>query len=207
MDIQKIQLMLERKKGERDKVISDIQKYQSEIGKLEDKVEKINVAKHIIQTVAKQTQAKLEYHINRIPNICLAETFPEFQLQTKFNIKRDNSECNLSLVDSKGNMFNPLDDCGFGTVDITNLGLRPSILSLIKPVPEKVLILDEPLKHLKGLEANRKAIQLMKTISDKMGIQIITIPDEKVPIHEVEKGADKIIKVDMRDGVSYIKEG
>jgi hypothetical protein len=70
------------------------------------------------------------------------------------------------------------------------------------------MILDEPFKHLKGIGANRRAIQMVKRLSDseEIKMQVIMISDERVPLEEIEKGADKIIEVTIKNGVSKVGE-
>jgi hypothetical protein len=213
VDINDLQLRLERKKGERDKVNKSIADRKRRVTKLERKLTNFKDALEIIQVVASATQKKVEFYFSNIPNLCLKSVFDTpFKLRTTFDIKRSVSECDLSFEDAQGDLYDPMEDCGYGQLDIANIGLRSSILALIKPVPESVLILDEPLRHVKGLDANRRAIQLMKNLStnweNRYGtpLQIITIPDEKCSMEEIEKGADNIIRVAMENGKSFIEE-
>jgi len=45
---------------------------------------------------------------------------------------------------------------------------------------------------------------MVKALSKQLGLQVIMVSDERVPIEEIEKGADKIFKVVMKNDVSQI---
>ena len=65
-----------------------------------------------------------------------------------------------------------------------------------------VLILDEPLKHLKGNDMPEKGAELIRSISEKLGIQVIMVSHDPALISE----ADKVFSVKIRNGISEVKE-
>jgi len=67
-------------------------------------------------------------------------------------------------------------------------------------------VLDEPAQNIKGDEANIKFIQMVKAVSERLGLQIIMVSDERVPLEDIEKGADKVFKVSIKNGKSVVKE-
>lgn len=70
------------------------------------------------------------------------------------------------------------------------LALRASILVLNKSV-SKVLIFDEPLVALRGKDYPIKAAELIKSLSDKLNIQIIIVSHE-MALKEI---ADSLIEL------------
>jgi len=204
MDLEKMQKILERKKGERNQINKQITTLKGRGDELDNALSRAEEAQVIIQTVAQQTQQELEYQVSDLVSLALSSVFDEpYEFVVDFEIKRGKTECNLHF-DRDGNDVDPLEDSGYGAVDIASFGLRTSLLAITQPNNASILILDEPLKHLKGLEANRRAIQTFKMVSDKLGIQIITIPDEKAPMAEIEKGADVVFSIGMEKGISKI---
>jgi KaiC/GvpD/RAD55 family RecA-like ATPase len=67
-------------------------------------------------------------------------------------------------------------------------------------------VLDEPAQNVKGDDANIKFIQMVKSVSERLGIQVIMVSDERVSLEDIEKGADKIFKVSIKNGKSIVKE-
>ena len=102
--------------------------------------------------------------------------------------------------------FNPMKSSGGGVVYVGSFALLTAVFNLSQPKKRPILLLDEPFTGLKGKEANEKAIQMVKEISKQVGIQIIMVSDERAPLEEIEKGADKIFRVSMKNGKSKINE-
>jgi len=206
MDIQKYKQILNQKIGIVSQLKSDQNKANNQIEILEEKINNIEKAQLIIQNVAKQTLKELECQLSNIVSPALAAIFDDpYKLSVSFIINRGKTECNL-LFEQNGKLFNPFFDSGGGVIDVAAIALRIAIWRLIIPSPRNVLILDEPFQHLKGEEANKKAIQMIKTISKQMGIQIIMVSDERAAIQDIQDGADKVFYVSLENRVSKIQE-
>lgn len=196
---------LERFKGQKDQIKSDIKSTKQQIKSINRSLLNNEEAQLIIQIVAQQTQEKLEFRISEIVTLALASVFDDpYTFKIKFNIKRGKTECETLFLRNDSER-NPLESSGWGAVDIASFGLRVACWTLQKPRKRNVLVLDEPFRHLKGIEANRKAIQMVKEISDKLNLQIIMINDERVPLNEIEKGADKIFNISIKKGKTKIE--
>ena len=119
----------------------------------------------------------------------------------KFVPRRNKTECDITFVRG-GSERDPMESTGFGAADICGFALRIAAWCIQKKKSRPILALDEPFKHLKGVEPNRRAIQMMKEVSDKLGLQIISVSDERASIEDIEKGADKIFSVSIKNGRS-----
>ena len=80
--------------------------------------------------------------------------------------------------------------------------LRVASWSMQFPRTRDVLILDEPFKHLKGEEANRKVLEMVKEISSKLGLQIIMVSDERISRTATIEAADKVFETSIKKGVT-----
>jgi DNA repair exonuclease SbcCD ATPase subunit len=94
---------------------------------------------------------------------------------------------------------------GLGAVDIAAFALRVASWSLAQRSHRNVLLLDEPFKHLKGTAQNRRAINLLHQVSQELGLQIITISDERAPREDITSGADRTIEVSKVEGRSQAR--
>ena len=204
MNLYEFRQKLERRKGKRDQISDDLKSSRQTIKGLQKEIivsEKVQI---IIQIVAKETQEELEYRLSELVSLCLKSVFPNpYEFVVEFNIRRGKTECDLLFKRNK-QLLKPVDASGIGIVDVAAFGLRVAAWSLSKPRTRSVLILDEPFKHLKGIESNKKVIQMVKALSEQLGLQIIMISDERVPIEEIEKGADRIFEVSIKKGVSQV---
>jgi DNA repair exonuclease SbcCD ATPase subunit len=204
MNLQEMRTKIERKKGQKEQILITIRSLGEEITQLQKSVIASEEAQTIIQIEARKTQAELEYRLSELVSLCLKSVFPNpYEFVVNFIIKRGSTECEL-LFKRNDNLLKPLEASGIGAVDVAAFGLRIAAWSLSKPRTSNVLILDEPFKHLKGIEANKRVIQMVKALSKQLDLQIIMVSDERVPLAEIEKGADKIFKVTMTDDVSSI---
>ena len=140
----------------------------------------------------------MEYHISDIVSLAIESVFNDpYEFKIEFVEKRGKTECEIWFI-KNGEKLDPKTASGGGAVDVASFALRLALWNLKKPKSRNTLILDEPFKHLKGFEENVKVIQTIKLLSEKLGLQIIMVHDERVPIEEIKKGADKIFEVSIK---------
>lgn len=205
MDLYEVRRFLERKKGQKLQITNYLLTAKDDIVELKRQIIISEKAQAIHQIVARKTQGELEYRLSELVSLCLKSVFRNpYEFVVDFVVRRGKTECDL-LFRRDGYLYKPVDASGIGAVDVGAFGTRVASWSLSKPRPRAVFILDEPFKHLKGIESNIKIIQVVKKLSESLGLQIIMVSDERVPIAEIKKGADRIFKVSIEDGVSSIE--
>lgn len=156
-------------------------------------------ARTIIQIVAEETQKKIEYQISNLVSLALASVFPDpYEFKLKFVMRRNKTEADMLFI-KNGHEGNPIDIAGGGALDVASFALRAAIWS-IKPT-NNVLIQDEPF-HFLSRNLQNKCSQMIKKISQKLGIQFIIVSH----IPEITDSADKVFKVSYENGVSEITE-
>lgn len=163
-------------------------------------------AQEIIKQVGLKTQQQLQFHIEEITSMALKSIFKEpYELKVNFEIRRNKTECDLMFVREE-NAIEPKEASGVGAMDVAAFALRIASWSMENPRSNNVIILDEPFKHLKGYEENLKVIEMVKQLSEKLNLQIIMVHDERVPLEDIKKGADKIFEVKIKKGKSIVNE-
>ena len=206
MNLQELSNEIERAKGGRERVQKQILNIKSNISLTEKDLRIDEAAQIIIKAIAQKTQKTLQYKISEPVTLALKAVFDNpYELSVEFVPRRDKIEADIKFR-RNGNLLNPIYASGLGPVDIAaNIGLRIACLTMAAPRPRYLLLLDEPLKHLRGYKENIRAIQMIKEISQELKpqLQVIMVNDERVPFEEIEKGADQIISVGIKNGVSY----
>ncbi len=146
-------------------------------------------AKDIIQVVAQQSQEVAHGRIASVVSSCLKGVFGEeaYKFEIEFLKKRGRTEARLYFT-RNGKELDPLGSSGGGVIDVTSLALRVASLILAKPPLRRLLVLDEPLKHLSE-NYRGKAKELLEKISQEMQIQIIMVT------HSEELKTGKIIEI------------
>jgi hypothetical protein len=203
--LQKYQQIYLKKEGEKDKTEKDITKFSNDLKMYKKDLERKEKALAIIKLAALNTQKQLEMKISSIVSMALAAVFDDpYDFKIDFVERRGRTECDLWFI-RDNNLVAPFTASGLGACDIAGFALRILSVSMDKNL-RKIIILDEPFKHLKGEKENQKAIQMMKAISKELDIQIITISDERAVIGDIISGADKIFKVTQKNKISEVQE-
>lgn len=152
----------------------------------------------IVLQVASETQNQLILRFETIVQSALDAIFPdEYLFKMEFVQRRGRTEVDIWL-DRNGTRMDPLDSNGGGVVDVLSIALRICCLTLSKM--DRVLILDEPFKHLRG-DARDKLGGLLSILSDKLGIQVLMVADVAGAITN-----GRVFQVVKHDSVSYVKE-
>ncbi len=200
-DLEHYRKLLEQKRGRRDQIKENLTRSKREARRQGQEVKRCEKANAVIQEVAQLTQQELEFHISELVSLAMTAVFDDpYELLVDFVQKRGRTECEL-LFHRDDQSMNALSASGGGAVDVASFALRVALWSLTQPKTRNVLILDEPLKWLKGGDLPERGARMIKEISDRLGIQIIMISH----IPEQVEGADRVIEVAMKKGISHVE--
>lgn len=196
--------LLEQKKGQFKQVNLNHHNACQSLYILQEQQVDLEKAQFVIQEVALLTQNQLKYHVSEIATLALASVFDNpYEVELEFIQRRNQTECDIYFV-RDGERVDPLSASGVGYVDVAAFGLRVALWSLQKPRTRPIFILDEPMKHIKGDSDNIKAIQMIKEVSKRLGLQILMVSDERIPLQEIEAGADRVFHVALKRKVSKV---
>ena len=192
--------LLEQKKGQKSQVDLSIKRYSYDFVKLQEQKQDLEQAQWIIQTVASETQSMLKFHIENLVSLALNSVFDEaYDFEIDMQLRRNQTECDIWFV-RDGERINPLTASGGGAVDVASFALRIALWSLQPKRTRPIFILDEPAKNVSSFYQN-KCSAMMKAVADKLGLQLIVVTHSE----SLTEAADKIIKVGIRKGTSYIQ--
>jgi ABC-type cobalamin/Fe3+-siderophores transport system ATPase subunit len=195
-----IKTYISEQQGRRKVFVEEKKKLENKNTVLSKKMDSLLKARSVVQIVAEQTQKKLEYHISNLVSMALASVFPEpYIFQLRFVQKRNKTEAELIFSKNGNETDDILNSGGGGVADIASIALRISLWSIKKTRP--TLILDESLKFLHSPEYQEKASQMLKEVSEKLGLQIIIVSDQQ----NILEYADKVIKIVNYNGISKVE--
>lgn len=161
------------------------------------KLENTEKARVIAQIVAQSVQKNLEFQVSNLVSTALASVFPDsYEFKLSFVERRNKTECDLFFV-KNGQECDPMTASGGGVLDVTNFALRVAIWAIKKT--RNLFILDEPFRFV-SIDLQEKCSQMVKEISDKLGIQIIMVSH----LPNIISSADKIINITNKKGISKI---
>lgn len=181
-------------------------KADEELQAIKKKLLRIEKATNIIKLVALQTQHQIKDGIDAMVDSALAAVFDDpYTFKAEFTERRGKTECDLFFSDN-GENIDPLYGSGYGAVDIAAFALRLACWSLQGNQHNRCFVLDEPFKHLKGVFPNQRAIKMLSEVAKELGIQIITVSDERAPREDIESGADLLLNVIKKGKISQVSK-
>lgn len=143
-------------------------------------------ARAIHQQAAIDTQNNLRVRVESLVTNALRAVFRDKDLafHLSFEMKRGRTECTLTMSED-GHQIDPLLGHGGGPCDIASFALRCAFWSMDRTRP--VMILDEPMKFLRGSDLLTLAADMVKSVADKLGLQIIMVTHIKEFIGVADK--------------------
>lgn len=200
---------IERRKGAKEILENRLSSLKKEIISLKVERKVIEKARLIIQKAAKETQDNLKYQLTELAKLGLSTVFDEpYDFEISFENKGSKTEADFWLI-KNNERINPRTNCGIGTIDIAGVSLRLSLWSLSGRRP--VIFLDEPFKHLKGSEPNKRALDFLKCLcvpqpeKNWPGIQIIMVADERATREEILAVSDKVYEFKMKNNKTFVR--
>ncbi len=185
--------------GRRDLLNENLLKATDLLEKARKDQERVTKARAVVQIVAKATQEKIEFYISNLVTMALASVFPDpYEVSLRFVERRNVTEADLVFLKNGNEINNILDFGGGGAADVADFALRISLWSLKKTRP--VFIFDEPDKFLHSAAYQERASDMMHSLCERMGIQIIMVSDQP----NIIAAADKVIRLDTKNGSSFV---
>lgn len=182
-----------RAKAQHDLYIEQLAIAETKLEEKELYLENCQKVRAYIQVVAETTQKQIEYHISNLVTMALAAVFPDpYEFILEFTQRRNKTEADL-IFRKDGNNGDPVAIAGGGALDVASFALRAATWAL-KP-SRKTLLLDEPGKFI-SRDLQSKFSEMLKMISDKLGIQLIIVSH----IPEITDCADKVFIIENNKG-------
>lgn len=189
---------LEQRRGRRDQLQQQLEKAEAERKRAKRALWASERAQIIIQQVAQATQQELEYRVSELVTLALSGVFPDpYQFKLRFVVRRGKTEADLLFLRGEQEI-DPLSASGGGVVDVAAFALRVALWRLSNNL-RPVLVLDEPFKWCSSSYLPA-AGEMLRSLSEKMGIQIIMVTHLETLI-EI---ADKVHRISKHSGVSVV---
>lgn len=201
MELSKLEELYQRKLGQKEQLEKEINSLKASLRSKNIQQKRLEKAHEIIKLVGAKTQEQLQFHISDITSLALISVFDEpYNFILDFVDRRGKTECDI-FFERDGAFMKPINSSGGGAVDIAAFALRIASWSMKNPRTNNVMILDEPFRYL-SKDRQEAASQMVKELSDKLGIQFIIVTHEDI----LASYADKVFRVTNKNGVSKVEE-
>ncbi len=139
---------------------------------LEAEMEALRVA----QGLAEGMQQRAHLHIARVVSRCLTLVFEEpYELQIKFEARRGKTDASLVFVRNGLVLDDPVNEVGIGVIDVAAFGLRLANLMFSLPQRRRVIIMDEPFKHISSSRRGGRVAAMLEVLAKEFDMQFIMI--------------------------------
>lgn len=147
--------------------------------KVQQEEKDVQEALVLVQELAEKVQHDAHKAIADIVTRCLQAVFGEdtYHLNIKIRKSRGKTDALLQLVKGDLVLDDPESESG-GVKDVVAFALRLAALILSRPSKRRLMILDEPFRHLNS-ERMEIVVELLQTLSEEMGIQFIMVTQAK----------------------------
>ncbi len=186
-------------KATRNIHINNCEKYNQSILSLKEDQIAAKAAQIYCQQKAEETQRNLEHRISNLVSTALSAVFEDPDtFRVKFVQRRGRTECDLVFM--KNN--EETEFVGGGVKDVTCFALKIAFLFLKRNKTGNRLFFasDEPFRNLHGEKEQENCSDMAKMLTRECNLQILMISD----VDRVNKAADKIFTVEMRNKISYV---
>jgi len=191
INIEQYKNKLNEYKGQRNSINKLLSEERTLNKKLSQDALDSTLALDILTYVGRQTQDQLTFRIESLVTTALEYVFgARYKFKAEFDIKRNQTECNLWLEED-GSKIDPIKDTGGTVNDIISAALRISTWSLQTNKSSPMFTMDEPGKFI-SKNMRGAFSEFLKNLCDKLNIQIImaTHSDEMI------ESADNIIRIE-----------
>lgn len=206
-ELRELRGQLERRKGQRDQIKQAITNLKSQVRAGKRSLSRHERALEIVKQVGLATQKQLEYHLAEQVSLAMEAVFDDpYRLQLDFQEKRGRTEVEINFA-RRDMVFPPLGSAGGGAIDVASFALRVAYWAMRQDVRiRSLLLVDEPFSQLKGEAANRRALAIVREISKRLGLQIISVSDERMPREDIISNADRVFHTTQdRSGISKVQ--
>lgn len=161
---------------ERDALAKQVRneaRYLKDAGTQLDAVEK---SQAVVQEIAQQIQQVAHAQVASVVSRCLRAVFGDeaYEFRILFEQKRGRTEATLVLRRGDVVLDDPLHEAGGGVIDVASFALRLACLLLARPHRRRLLVLDEPFKHL-DKENQQRAGLLLQSLAEELGVQFVIV--------------------------------
>lgn len=147
-------------------------------------------AQAVFQQIAQHVQETAHSKIASVVSRCLSAIWglDAYEFKIMFERKRGKTEAKLVFF-RDGVEYIPMAASGGGVVDVAAMALRLSAILLTKPLARRVVVMDEPLKHLSKDNAPLIA-KMLQVLAKDLDLQII------MTTHSNELKIGKVIEIE-----------
>lgn len=160
--------------------------------------ELISKVQAMLQQTANEIQNTLKIFINGMNQQALDITFPGYSFNMEFTTKNNVSHAGI-YVENHGRRQKPMDSNGGGLGNIIAMCSQMGAKKMSHT--RNVILADQPMKDLSKGPKEALAMEMLKTLTEEMGLQYIMISHIDSQIDSADKTIT--VKIEMDEDLGY----
>lgn len=180
MNLSELNEAIIRKQERKASIEDSIAAIRTESETIQAEVGSIQTAVFVVAEMARLTRERTKDVIEDLTTTAIRSVFSDRPFQFKIDFTytaAGRMDCRLYIAEGEEE-FDPVEEMGGGMVDVISFALRVVMWHLQKPPTRNTIMLDEPFKFMGHGDLQERAGQLLRSISEKLGIQFIIITHE-----------------------------
>lgn len=173
MTIDEYRIRINQQLGKLQTARENVRAERVELDRLDEKVSSLSEATTIAQAVAEKLQSEAHKRIARIVTECLSIFDEPYEFRIVFSRARGRTEARL-VFERDGIEVDPMDGSGGGVVDVAAFALRLACLVLRRPQLRRLLVLDEPFKHV-AAEYRPRVRAILDRLAKDLEVQVVMV--------------------------------
>jgi len=177
-EVRRYRELVNQKLAELKVAKKDLARWQSDVDKTSALCQDAETAQVLVQSVAQEVQQRVHGVLAGVVADCLRGVFGDrYGFQIVWERKRGKTEAKLVIMKDGQKYDEPLHQVGGGIIDVASLALRAAAIVLRRPGVRRLLVLDEPLKNVRGREYRERTRKLLIGLCERLGFQILLSVD------------------------------
>lgn len=176
--LSQLQSRYDQLKGQERSLVNQKGERIKEIQELENALDDWEESLSVCLAAGKTIQDRLTFYISSIVTKALKTVFSDpYSFQMAYKVRGGTKAQAIPILERDGEEYDPLKSCGGGVVDVVSFALRVSCLLLTRPIPDRILILDEPFRFV-SRDLQPRVREMLEILSDELKIQFIIVTHE-----------------------------
>lgn len=202
-DLEGLKKRAEKAKARMDWAKTILKESEEKKTEAEKNLSDVESAKRLVAEAVQEALSSATFKVNELGTLALKSVMDEeTSLAVELTHRRGRTEADV-FIERDGNRVRPLEGSAGGEIDLAALAIQVSFWALGKRT-RPVMILDEPLKWLKGGDLPSKGAEFMEKLSKEVGLQFIIVSHVT---EQVEHANVIEIQKDPYSGISSVKTG
>jgi DNA repair exonuclease SbcCD ATPase subunit len=192
------------KRAERDAAESEVARTADQLRGATAEVDELTAAVDLLRKASDSVREQVRVRVESVVRHALRAVFGaglDFRIEQEVKRGTVNMRAMVGYVQSESETHWTAANSGVGggVADVVSFAMRVAFVAALSHRVPKVIVADEPFKHVSSQYLPRVA-QMLKVLADQTGVQLVIVSHEP----EIAEAADKMIELAREGGKTVV---